>query len=54
MCYEFWREEKMRAEEEEAKKKARELLEKSRSTKPVEPKKPAPAVVEETEETIPA
>jgi hypothetical protein len=57
MCYEFWREKEMKAEED-AKKKARELIENARRGKPAETRKPAPAtagkLTEKPEEAVPA
>lgn len=53
MCYEFWREKEMKAEED-AKKKARELIENARRGKPVETRKPAPATAGKPEEAVPA
>lgn len=57
MCYEFWREKEMKAEED-AKKKARELIESARHGKSAETRKPAPApaekLAEKPEEAVPA
>lgn len=35
MCYEYWRSQRMRAEEDSAKQRTKEWLEKARSAKPV-------------------
>lgn len=53
MCYEYWSFRHMQSEEEEAKQRARELIEKARSAKPV-PQTSEPAVAEKENETVPA
>jgi hypothetical protein len=51
MCHEFWRYEQERAEEEEARKRAQEIIDKARAAPPT-PKEPV--AVEKVEETLPA
>jgi len=54
MCYEYWHSEEARAEEEAARKRAQEMIEKAKSTKPVAPQE-APALSEaEQKDTVPA
>lgn len=53
MCYENWITEKTRAEEEAAKQRAQELIDKAKSAKPMPPQE-APAVAEKEKETVPA
>jgi hypothetical protein len=52
MCHEFWRYEQERAEEEEARKRAQEMIDKARAAPPAAPKQPVTAETEE--ETLPA
>jgi len=54
MCYEYWRSEQERAEEAKAKKRAQEMIEKARTSKPAPVDAPATAEREEEKETIPA
>jgi F0F1-type ATP synthase membrane subunit b/b' len=51
MCHEFWRYEQERAEEEEARKRAQEMIDKARVAPPT-PKQPVTAETEE--EAVPA
>ncbi len=53
MCYEYWHSEKMHSEEDEAKKRAQELIEKARAAKPAPPAS-EPATAEKEKETVPA
>jgi hypothetical protein len=52
MCYEFWRYEQARAEEEAAKQRAQELIDKARSAKPPAART-EPAVAEAEKEPVP-
>ncbi len=51
MCHEFWRYEQERAEGEEARKRAQEMIENARSAPPVTQE---PATAPEEEEAVPA
>lgn len=53
MCYEYWRSQRMRTEEELAKKRTKELLDKVRSSKP-EPVHEEPVMSEEEKEPVEA
>lgn len=53
MCYEYWRSEKMHSEEEEARKRAQEIIDKAKSATPA-PKAGEPATSEKEKETVPA
>ena len=53
MCYEYWQSQKMLSEEDEAKKRAQELIEKARSAKPA-PQANEPVTAEKEKETVPA
>lgn len=55
MCYEAWRFERISAEEQAARQKAAELIDKVRATRPA-PEQPVPAGAEQQieQETIPA
>jgi len=53
MCYEYWRSQRMRAQEELAKQRAKELLQKVRSSKP-EPVHEEPVMAEEEKELVEA
>lgn len=53
MCYEYWRFQRMRAEEDLAKQRTKEWLEKARSAKPV-PAQDEPVMSEEDQEAVEA
>jgi len=53
MCYEYWNFRHMHSEEDEAKKRAQELIEKARSAKPA-PQVSEPVTAEKEKETVPA
>lgn len=53
MCHEFWSYERRQAGEEEAKKRAQEMIEKAKASQPV-PQATEPAAVVQEDETIPA
>jgi hypothetical protein len=53
MCYEYWHSQKMLSEEDKAKKRAQELIDKARSAKPA-PKANEPVPSEKDNETVPA
>jgi hypothetical protein len=53
MCYEYWRNEQQRGEEAKARKRAQEMIEKARNSKPVPPQE-QPASAEQEQETVPA
>jgi hypothetical protein len=53
MCYENWITEKTRAEEEAARQRAQELIDKARAAKPMPPQE-APVVAEKDKEPAPA
>jgi hypothetical protein len=53
MCYEFWSYERRQASEEEARKRAQELIEKAKASQPA-PQVTEPAAVVQEDETIPA
>jgi hypothetical protein len=53
MCYEFWESEMLRVEEEAAKQRARELIDKARSAMPVAPQA-APVAAETEKQAVPA
>lgn len=52
MCYEYWHSQKMLSEEDEAKKRAQELIEKARSAKPASPAR-EPVTAEKEKEVVP-
>ena len=52
MCYEYWSFRPMQSEEEEAKQRARELMEKARSAKPAPPAS-EPVSAEKENEAVP-
>ncbi len=54
MCNEFWRHERMMAEEEKAEKRAKDAIEKAKVTRPRTPLAPAPSAEVEIRETVPA
>lgn len=53
MCYENWITEKTRAEEEAARQRAQELIDKAKSAKPAPPPE-TPVVADKEKETVPA
>lgn len=53
MCHEFWSYERRQAGEEEARKRAQEIIEKARASQPAPQASEPPAVVQE-DETLPA
>jgi len=54
MCHEFWSYERRQAGEEEARKRAQEIIDKARASQPAPQTSEPPAVVQESEETLPA
>ena len=53
MCYELWRRNATRSNQEEANKRAQEIIERAKTSKP-SPKTPEPVVIEKGKETVPA
>jgi len=53
MCHEFWSHERRQSSEEEARKRAQELIEKAKASRPA-PQAAEPAAVVQEDETIPA
>jgi hypothetical protein len=53
MCYETWHNQTMQSEEDQARKRAQDLIEKAKSAKPA-PKAAEPVTAEEDKETVPA
>jgi len=54
MCHEFWSYQRRQAGEEEARKRAQEIIDKARATQPAPQTREQPAVVQEDKETLPA
>jgi len=54
MCHEFWSYERRQAGEEEARKRAQEIIDKAKATQPAPQTSELPAVVQEDKETLPA
>lgn len=53
MCYKYWYYENMQSEEDEAMRRAKEVIEKAKSAKPV-PRASEPVTSEKEKEAVPA
>jgi len=53
MCYKYWYPQKMSSDEDEAMKRAQEVIERAKSTKPA-PRTTEPVTSEKEKETVPA
>jgi hypothetical protein len=54
MCYEFWRHEQVRTDEDKAKRQAQEMIEKAKAGKAPRPERKEPAVKDKEKEPVPA
>jgi hypothetical protein len=54
MCYEFWRSEQMKADEQEERKRAKEALDRAKARKPIAPQTVEPVTAETEAETVAA